>query len=316
MTDQNNLEGAYAAEPQWASTTASTTALASYPEDIVAQAVANGILAAEPVDLGDHGLALALPPSYRVETLDVRQWETRPRQIAHTARITSIDSFATYFGAHAEADFTRLYAIDQFARSLTLKGDQKVAMAVFDDHGHVALDVARPRVGLRQHVAELVLRPTVPALRWADVLTVDGVSMTQDGLLELIDDGIGEIADPDAAVLRDLVADLHAVRTTGVQSVRRTGGDAAITLSENVALRAGAGNQLAVPEQLTVSLIPWTLPSCGRIYARVKIRPTLREKSILFHLSSAEAPAMIADERGAIIASLESRLDVDALRVI
>ena len=76
------------------------------------------------------------------------------------------------------------------------------------------------------------------------------------------------------------------MRTTGVQSVRRTGGDAAITLSENVALRAGAGNQLAVPEQLTVSLIPWTLPSCGRIYARVKIRPTLREKSILFHLSA------------------------------
>lgn len=310
MTDQNNLDGALA-EAQWASAT-----LTSYPENIVAEAVANGIIAAEPVELGDHGLAMALPPGFNMQTFDVRQWEQRPRQITHTVKLTSIESFATYFQAHAVSGFTRLYAIDESARDLTLKADRKVAMAVFDDHGGAIEDERFPRVGLRQHVAELVLRPTVPALRWADVLTVDGVSMTQDGLLELIDDGIGEIADPDAAVLRDLVADLHAVRTTGVQSVRRTGGDAAITLSENVALRAGAGNQLAVPEQLTVSLIPWTLPSCGRIYARVKIRPTLREKSILFHLSSAEAPAMIADERGAIIASLESRLDVDALRVI
>lgn len=53
----------------------------------------------------------------------------------------------------------------------------------------------------------------------------------------------------------------------------------------------------------------------GRVVA-VEDESTLRGKSILFHLSSAEAPAMIADERGAIIASLESRLDVDALRVI
>ncbi|MEK9646088.1 MAG: DUF2303 family protein [Alphaproteobacteria bacterium] len=310
MTEQNYADGALA-EAQWASAT-----LMSYPENIVAEAVANGIIAAEPVELGDHGLAMALPPGFNMQTFDVRQWEQRPRQITHTVKLTSIESFATYFQAHADSGFTRLYAIDESARDLTLKADRKVAMAVFDDHGGAIEDERFPRVGLRQHVAELVLRPTVPALRWADVLSVEGVTLTQEGLLNLIDDGIGEIAEPDAAVLRDLVADLHAVRTTGVQSIRRTGGDAAVTLTENVALRAGVGSQLTVPEQLTVSLVPWTIPTCGRIYARVKIRPALRDKAITFHLSSAEAPSAIAAERAGMVQLLEMRLELEALQVI
>jgi len=310
VTEQNYADGALA-EAQWASAT-----LTSYPENIVAEAVANGIIAAEPVELGDHGLAMALPPGFNMQTFDVRQWEQRPRQITHTVKLTSIESFATYFQAHAVSGFTRLYAIDESARDLTLKADRKVAMAVFDDHGGAIEDERFPRVGLRQHVAELVLRPTVPALRWADVLSVEGVTLTQEGLLDLIDDGIGEIAEPDAAVLRDLVADLHAVRTTGVQSIRRTGGDAAVTLTENVALRAGVGSQLTVPEQLTVSLVPWTIPTCGRIYARVKIRPALRDKAITFHLSSAEAPSAIAAERAGMVQLLEMRLELEALQVI
>lgn len=310
MTEQNYAEGVLV-EPQWASAT-----LTSYPENIVAEAVANGIIAAEPVELGDHGLAMALPPGFNMQTFDVRQWEQRPRQITHTVKLTSIESFATYFQAHAVSGFTRLYAIDESARDLTLKADRKVAMAVFDDHGGAIEDERFPRVGLRQHVAELVLRPTVPALRWADVLSVEGVTLTQEGLLDLIDDGIGEIAEPDAAVLRDLVADLHAVRTTGVQSIRRTGGDAAVTLTENVALRAGVGSQLTVPEQLTVSLVPWTIPTCGRIYARVKIRPALLDKAITFHLSSAEAPSAIAAERAGMVQLLEMRLELEALQVI
>lgn len=310
MTEQNYADGAIA-EAQWASAT-----LTSYPENIVAEAVANGIIAAEPVELGDHGLAMALPPGFNMQTFDVRQWEQRPRQITHTVKLTSIESFATYFQAHAVSGFTRLYAIDESARDLTLKADRKVAMAVFDDHGGAIEDERFPRVGLRQHVAELVLRPTVPALRWADVLSVEGVTLTQEGLLNLIDDGIGEIAEPDAAVLRDLVADLHAVRTTGVQSIRRTGGDAAVTLTENVALRAGVGSRLTVPEQLIVSLVPWTIPTCGRIYARVKIRPALRDKAITFHLSSAEAPSAIAAERAGMVQLLEMRLELEALQVI
>jgi hypothetical protein len=310
VTEQNYADGALA-DAQWASAT-----LTSYPENIVAEAVANGIIAAEPVELGDHGLAMALPPGFNMQTFDVRQWEQRPRQITHTVKLTSIESFATYFQAHAVSGFTRLYAIDESARDLTLKADRKVAMAVFDDHGGAIEDERFPRVGLRQHVAELVLRPTVPALRWADVLSVEGVTLTQEGLLNLIDDGIGEIAEPDAAVLRDLVADLHAVRTTGVQSIRRTGGDAAVTLTENVALRAGVGSQLTVPEQLTVSLVPWTIPTCGRIYARVKIRPALRDKAITFHLSSAEAPSAIAAERAGMVQLLEMRLELEALQVI
>lgn len=310
MTEQNYADGALA-EAQWASAT-----LMSYPENIVAEAVANGIIAAEPVELGDHGLAMALPPGFNMQMFDVRQWEQRPRQITHTVKLTSIESFATYFQAHAVSGFTRLYAIDESARDLTLKADRKVAMAVFDDHGGAIEDERFPRVGLRQHVAELVLRPTVPALRWADVLSVEGVTLTQEGLLNLIDDGIGEIAEPDAAVLRDLVADLHAVRTTGVQSIRRTGGDAAVTLTENVALRAGVGSQLTVPEQLIVSLVPWTIPTCGRIYARVKIRPALRDKAITFHLSSAEAPSAIAAERAGMVQLLEMRLELEALQVI
>lgn len=144
MTDQTNTPDTGYAELADAGWAAPLAGITSYPEDIVAQAVANGVAACEPQWIGDHGLAIVRPDGWTVDTLAV---------------------------------------------------DTKLIVVVLDDH------LAHPTAANhRTHRAELVLRPTAAARRWAKVLG-EGQILTQEQMLDLIDDGIREIADPDGAVL-------------------------------------------------------------------------------------------------------------------
>lgn len=278
---------------------------AAYPEDIVTQAVANGIAACEPQWIGDHGLAIVRPEGWAVDTFDSRNFEDLPRHVELTQRFVAIQSLADYTALHAD-DTTRVYAIDTPG---TLAADTKLVVVVLDDHPGAG------GVNYRTHRAELVLRPTAAARRWAKVLG-EGQVLTQEAMLDLIDDGIREIADPDGAVLRDLVADLHSVRSTEVQSVIRTGGEATVTLAENVGLRAGTGNKVTIPEALTVVLTPWTIPNCPSIAVKVKVKPKVRDKGILFELASADTDEALSDARAQIAAATGTDLERTALWVV
>lgn len=307
MTDQTNTDTGYAelAEAAWATPLAGIT---SYPEDIVAQAVANGVAACEPQWIGDHGLAIIRPDGWTIDTFDTRTFEDLPRHVELTQRFVAIQSLAEYVALHAD-DTTRVYAIDAPG---TLASDciTKLIVVVLDDH------LAHPTAtNHRTHRAELVLRPTAAARRWAKVLG-EGQILTQEQMLDLIDDGIREIADPDGAVLRDLVADLHSVRSTEVQSVIRTGGEATVTLAENVGLRAGTGNKVTIPESLTVVFVPWTIPNCPSIAVRVKVKPRVRDKGILFELTAPDTDEALSDARATLAVAAEAELGRAALWVV
>ena len=91
-------------------------------------------------------------------------------------------------------------------------------------------------------------------------------------------DGITEIAEPAGAVLRDHVQDLHAIRSTSVKSVMRTGGQGAIELAENVKLHAGTGNAVPFPEVITVVFAPFAgIPDI--ITLSVTVKPTIARDS-------------------------------------
>lgn len=306
MTDQTNTtDTGYTelAEAEWA---APLTGITSYPEDIVAQAVANGVAACEPQWIGDHGLAIVRPDGWVVDTFDTRTFEDLPRHVELTHRFVAIQSLADYVALHAD-DTTRVYAIDAPG---TLAADTKLIVVVLDDH-----QTHPTAANHRSHRAELVLRPTAAARRWAKVLG-EGQILTQEQMLDLIDDGIREIADPDGAVLRDLVADLHSVRSTEVQSVIRTGGEATVTLAENVGLRAGTGNKVTIPESLTVVFTPWTIPNCPTIAVRVKVKPKVRDKGILFELTAPDTDEALSDARSKLAVTAEAELAQAALWVV
>ncbi len=143
------------------------------------------------------------------------------------------------------------------------------------------------------HTARVVLRPTASAKRWGGALDKP---LDQEQFLDLVDDGITEIASPDGAVLHGLISDLHAIRTTEVKSVIRTGGEGSIELAENAQLRTGTGTKVAFPEQITLALEPFvglrevvTLP--------LRVKPHVAGQRVTFTLSC----AVVDDALGTVV---------------
>ncbi len=161
-------------------------------------------------------------------------------------------SLAAYTNRYRTED-TLAYITDVYGKGTTmLTTDQQVIdVTVLDDH-----PVNAPEVGRHAHHAALILRPTAAARRWGTAIASNAIS--QEQFLDLVVDGIAEIASPDEGLeLRDLIQDLHAIRSTEVKSVIRTGGEGAIQLSENVKLHAGPGDAVQFPEQMTIVLAPF-----------------------------------------------------------
>lgn len=155
---------------------------------------------------------------------------------------------------------------------------------VLDD---LTVDTDDGTINRRAHKASLQLRPTVAARRWAAALACP---LTQAEMVELVIDGVTEIADPPGADLRDLVRDLQAVRTSTAKSVVHTDGGFAISIGEEVQLSAGRGETVAVPEAMTVVFIPWTVLPAQQITIKVKIRPQVTNAgTVVFAL---EAPTL------------------------
>lgn len=261
----------------------------AYPDPhLVEQAVRNAILATNPRHIGDHGLAYLLPSpgGYEVSVVDERLHEAHPRERTGTFRFVDVRSFAEYVNRYKEED-TLAYAIDVPADAPLLLQQSHVAfVAVIDDY---------PTGGTssRTHRATLELTPTVAARRWGAVL---GKWINQEALLDLVVDGAGEVISPDAADLRDLAANLHAIRSVEVESVIRTGGEGTIAVSENVKLKAGASRQFTFPEEMSVTFTPFNREFYP-VTLDVRVKATVTDKHVRFLLT---APTL-ADQLTSVI---------------
>lgn len=270
--------------------------------DLIRTAVENAIVATIPEPVGDHGLAFRKPDG-TTEVVDVRRFEDEPRLpsfIAAREKFVSVRSLADYVARHSVLEATVANIADPYGKALSmLQSDTDVAWVTIDDHPIRDGD-AQP-VGRRSHTATLVLRPTEPARRWGSALAA--AALTQEQFLDLIVDGITEIAQPDGAVLRELVQDLHAIRTSEVQSVVRTGGEGSIQLKENVNLHAGTGNKVTFPEQMTVTFTPF-VGLTAEVVLTVRIKPTVGDTKVRFALSCAHLDDAIAHTIGALDAEI------------
>lgn len=252
-----------------------------------AEAVQAHVAATEPVEIGDHGVLVRQPVGWDTVPFDVRDFLDLPDHVIHRQDLVGVASFATYVATHAQPPDTRLYAHDPYGTGPNmLRRDTEFITAVIDDHH------AGNYPNHRDHEASMVLRPTAAARRWATAL---GGTLRQDQFLELVVDGITEIANPDGAVLRDLVKDLHAIRSVEVSSVIRTGGSGSIELADNVTLSAGTGNKVPFPEQMSVVFVPFA--GIDRIISMtVKITPKVDKQSheVTFTLTAADIEDQLA----------------------
>lgn len=249
-----------------------------YPSpQLVDDALAAATAAMEPITLGDHSLGVIVPEGYTLRTVDLREHEDLRRWRVGVFEFADVDSLAHYAGRYLTDD-TLLYVKDQHGEGHTaLVQNTCVAYIVLDDH-------PADGVGHRDHQANLILKPTAAARRWGSALERN---LGQEQLLDLVVDGVGEIIAPDGAVLRDLVSDLHAIRSSEVKTVVRTGGEGSVVLAENVKLHAGTGNLVTFPETIKVAVRPFA--GCADVVTGdVKVKATVSSGSsgVVFRLSA------------------------------
>ncbi len=274
-------------------------------KDVVEVAIRNGVVAQNGFEIGDNTVILPTPAGWTINQLDQRDFEDLPRFRDGTFEIVGVRSLAAYVNRY-KTDDTLGWIHDVNGRgSAALVADLDLAEYVIDD---LPTDSTSNRV----HRATLVLRPTAQARRWGNALRSGTID--QETLLDLVVDGIAEIGEPDGATLRDLVADLHAVRNTSVRSVIRKGGGATVEVADNVALHAGTGNTVTVPETITVVLQPYASVS-DVISFDIKIKPKVREEKVWFILTAPGLDVALTKLVGTIAADLAEATGIEPLWV-
>jgi uncharacterized protein YfdQ (DUF2303 family) len=270
--------------------------------DIVNTAIANAAAAAEPIPLGDFGSARVVPAGMAVVIEDVRDFEETPRRRKGHSNFVDAGSIVEYVSRYADGQ-TLAYATDPHGRGTKMLTSQTSLMTVIiNDH-------PSDGAGCRDHTAGLVLRPTEEARRWGNAINN---TLDQEMFLDLIVDGLGEIAEPPGAELRDLVSDLHAIRTSEVSSVVRTGGEGRIVVSENVKLHAGPGTDVSFPEQMSITFSPFV--DCeDAVGLTVRIKPNARGSQVNFKLSCAGLDNALATIAYRVASGVGTALDREVM---
>ena len=286
----------------------STSVAYDIDSDVVATAVRHAIAATETELVGDYGRAFLIPEGYSLRIEDERTLSDPavPHHRSGAFKFVGVASLAQYVNRYKTAD-TLGYLRDLNGQgSASLTKDVAIAEFFLDDHPVDA-------TAYRAHTATLVLRPTAAARRWGAALA--GAALGQDELLDLVVDGIREIGRPDGATLRDLIADLHAIRTTSARSVIRTGGQATVETAGNVTLHGGTGNQVTIPETITVCFQPFAGVEHS-IVLDLTVKPRItREEKVQFTLVAPQIDEQIADTLEVVHASLVEHTDITPMWV-
>lgn len=278
--------------------------------ELVADAIRHGVAGAQHIfPIGDVGLAQLVPHGYDLRVLDCREYEhddRLPGYVRHAAAFVTTRSLVEYISRHVDPDASVAYLVDPYGRGLAmLTTETNVLEIVLDDHPRVVVDDdpsrirTRPLPGRRAHVASLRLRPTEAARRWGRAMSVQ---LSQDAFLDLVVDAAPDIVAPDAAELRTLVSDLHAIRSVSIDSVRRTGSTGQIQLTENVELSAGSSTRVEFPEWLTIRFAPFAGIPTKPLELRVRVVPVVAQDHVAFALSC----TTLDDQIAGIIADVEA----------
>lgn len=273
------------------------------------------IAATEPTPLGDHSFVIVRPNDWVAEIIDERPHEDHPRFRTGQFVFTNVESLTRYVNRFKSPDtlgyITDIAAGRQNVTGRQLTSDLLAARFVLDDYADLNVHPDR-WIGNRVHQAALQLTPTVPARRWGHAFDRQ---LDQQDFVDLIDDGISEIAAPAAGELRDLISDLHAIRTVSAKNLLRTGGGTQVEIAEKVTLHAGPGHIVQVPPTLTLIFAPWTALDT-KIKVLVKIRPTVTADRVTFTLTCPDLETELADLLGLVAITIAEHTGIEPLRTV
>ena len=140
--------------------------------------------------------------------------------------------------------------------------DKPSVEAVLNGHG-------KDGAGWGDLRCRIVFRPTP---QWAKWKAIDGKLLGQTEFAEFVEDNIADIVTPSGAQMLEIVTAFQATRTTAFRrAVRLSSGQVQFENVENIEAKVGAG-QIAVPEELTLSLAPLQGSPVFAVPARFRYR--------------------------------------------
>lgn len=173
-----------------------------------------------------------------------------PARTKGTAAFLSAESFIAYVDEW-KSDATRLFA--------DVDGAQVTALLDFHEPGAASWNVHRATLTLRQ------------SPEWDAWLQRDGRQMPQADFAEFLEDRVGEIAEPDGAMVLEAAKHLEARKTVEFTSgVNLDNGTIQLRFQEAVEQR-GKG-ELTVPSRFVLGLAPFRHTKPYRINARLRYR--------------------------------------------
>lgn len=218
-----------------------TTELSSIG-DTEAEAVARIVREAEataPIEDGPGWFSMAVPPGWRIETIDVSEHLPEPGRSAGTIAVHNAASFLTAVGQR------------------TLGGRPPVAYA---DEGRLALvavldDDHADSPGWRQYRVELALRPTIEWKAWKDR---DDKPMGQEAFAFFVEEHAREFRHPAAADMLELASTIEGTKSAQFKAgVRLKDGTRQVGWAETMDARAGQAGQLTIPDRFLIALRPF-----------------------------------------------------------
>lgn len=215
---------------------------------IIESTRADTLAAAEQREIAPHVFRTVVPAGYSAVVTDLEKYQDRPRRNTSKVALHTTESFVQYLGIHAVDGSTQAYALP----------DNLTVQAIIDDDSH------------RDHHARLTLQRTDACKRW---FGAHSQYMGQEEFAQLVEDGLGEIAQPAGADLLELAQSMHASSSASFRSgLRLTDGRVQFSYVEELEARAGADGQMTIPEKITLVFAPFEGAEKMQIDARLRYR--------------------------------------------
>lgn len=211
------------------------------------------------LDHADKPHAIVVPTGYTAQLVTPDELERpehtldAPRRIRQAVGLHDTASLVRYAKHHDEGT-TTLYA----------DADTCTVTALLD-----ATAAGRP--SWNGHRAVVKLRTTPEWKRWA---LRDRKLVGQLEFAEHIEDGLGQIVEPPAAVLLDVAQHFQAHRRVEFRSGRKlTSGETQFTYAETIDAKAGQTGNVVVPDEFFLGLSPFEgLDTAYKVRARLRYR--------------------------------------------
>lgn len=228
---------------------------------------------------------LPLRNDYRINVIDLEDKMPTPRRATSKVTVEDTTSFV---------DFVNRFPTERDATVIYVGRGAAQATAIFNDNGRDP--------GWRDHRATLNWAKTDEWKRWTKN---DRQLMKQEDFAELIEDGLSEIVDPDAADLLEIAQTVKGLMSVNIVSARYLqDGSVKVGYDETIDVSGGRSGDMTIPSHFTLQMAPFEGGTPITITARLRYRLVGKQISFGYILDRPKDKERVAlDSEISLIAS-------------